>query len=452
MGYCSVSDTRRRFSEAFGNRAYPANVKVLEQIIAVRDQFAQVLGFASYAAYEISGEMAGSPERVDRFLEQLIKQATKKAGQEVAEIKKDLPEGIELDKQGRFNSWDYGYVHSQYKKKHFKLDQREVAEYFPVDKALQGMLDIYQKLLSLTFKVLKPAWAWHDEVSVLEVSSSKTGFLLGYIALDLYPRANKYNHACCGGLEFPVLNKEAVSFGGRQPGLAIVVANFPRATSDKPALFKHADVETFFHEFGHAMHCLLGATRMHTHAGYQTKVDFVELPSQIFEEWLFDRDLLKNLSSHYQTGEPLPDHLIDALLNLKQFNSGEMVLGQVRNAYMSLHYFGPGQHKDSSAIRNELSARLMPHIVPNPATHGQAAFGHLGSYGSRYYGYLWSKVFALDVFYQLRPKGLTNPATGDWFVSEILGKGGSVDPNEMLRSFLGREPKIDAFFDDLGLN
>ena len=452
MGYCSVSDTRKRFSEAFGNRAYPANVKVLEQIIAARDRFAKVLGFDSYAAYEISGEMAGSPQRVDQFLEQLINKATKKAQQEVAEIKQDLPDGIELDKQGRFNAWDYGYVHTQYKKKHFNLDQREVAEYFPVDKALQGMLDIYQKLLSLTFKIHKPAWAWHDEVQVLEVSSSKTGFLLGYIALDLYPRANKYNHACCGGLEFPVQNKEAASFGGRQPGLAIVVANFPRATSDKPALFKHADVETFFHEFGHAMHCLLGATRMHTQAGYQTKVDFVELPSQIFEEWLFDRDLLKSLSSHYQTGEPLPDHLIDALLNLKQFDSGEMVLGQVRNAYMSLHYFGPGEHKDTDAIRHKLGERLMPHLVPNYATHSQAAFGHLGGYGSRYYGYLWSKVFALDVFYQLRPKGLTNPATGDWFVAEILGNGGSIDPNDMLRSFLGREPKIDAFFDDLGLN
>ncbi len=452
MGYCSVADTRKRFSEVFGNRAYPANSAVLEKIIALRDRFAKALGFESYAGYEISGEMAASPQRVEQFLEQLIKQATKKAEHEAAMLKKELPEGIALDERGRFYNWDFGYVHNLFKKKHFKVDQREIAEYFPVDKALAGMLAIYEKLLSLKFTIVKPAWAWHDDVRVLEVVSSKTNTLFGYIALDLYPRPGKYGHACCGAIVSSVLNPEATAFAGREPALAVVVANFPQATADKPALFKHDDVETFFHEFGHAMHCMMGATKLYSQAGYQTKTDFVELPSQIFEEWLFDRDLLKNLSSHYKTGEPLPDHLIEALINLKRFDSGQSVLGQACYAYLSLHYYGAGEEKDTDAIRHELTARLMPHLVPNYITHMQASFGHLGGYASRYYGYLWSKVFALDVFYTLRPRGLTNPAMGDLFVAEILGQGGSKDPNDMLRSILGREPKIDAFFDDLGLN
>lgn len=452
QGYCSDADTRKRFFEAFGNRAYPANMAVLEKMLNLRDQFAQVLGFESFAAYEISGEMAKSPERVASFLQQLVNKATAKAQQEVALVKQDLPAGVELDEKGRFNPWDYGYVCSQYKKKHLKVDQREIAEYFPVDTALQGMLNIYQQLLSLSFTVLEPTWAWHDDVRVLEVKNAKTGLLFGYVALDLYPRPGKYGHACCGMVVSSVLNEKAEASGGREPGLAVVVANFPRATADKPALFKHSDVETFFHEFGHAMHCMMAATKLYSHAGYQTKTDFVELPSQIFEEWLYDRDLLKSLSSHYKTGEPLPDHLIDTLIALKQFDSGQMVLGQVRNALMSLRYHLAGQNKDTDAIRLELGEQLLPHIAPTQTTHFQANFGHLGGYSSRYYGYLWSQVFALDVFYQLRPRGLVNPATGDWFVSEILGKGGSKDPNEMLRSFLGREPKIDAFFDDLGLN
>ena len=452
MGYCSVSDTRKRYSEAFGNRAYPANMPILDKILNLRDQFAKMLGFESYAAYEISGEMAKSPQRVEQFLEQLMHKAVIKGFREVEVLKKDLPAGVQLDDRGRFNGWDYGYTSAQYKKKHFKLDQREIAEYFPVDKALQGMLNIYQQLLSLSFKIIKPTWAWHDSVQVLEVFSTKNNTLLGYIVLDLYPRPGKYGHACCGMIVSSVFNPEAADFGGREPALAVVVANFPQATADKPALFTHRDVETFFHEFGHSMHALLAATKLYSQAGYQTKVDFVELPSQIFEEWLSDRELLKNLSSHYQTGEPLPDHLIDGLLNLKRFDSGRMILGQLCNALLSLRYHGPGENKDTDAIRLELGEQLLPFVAPSYTTHFQASFGHLGSYASRYYGYLWSQVFALDVFYQLRPRGLVNPATGDWFVQEILGQGGSKDPNEMLKSFLGREPKIDAFFDDLGLN
>ncbi len=452
QGYCADADTRKRFFEAFGNRAYPANMVVLDKMLNLRDQFAKLLGFDSFAAYEISGEMAKSPERVASFLQQLVNKATAKAGQEVALMKQDLPAGVALDKEGRFNPWDYSYVCSQYKKNHLKVDQREIAEYFPVDKALQGMLNIYQKLLSLSFTLLKPAWAWHEDVQVLEVKNAKTGLLFGYIVLDLYPRPGKYSHACCGMVVSSVHNQKAAVFGGREPGLAVVVANFPRATADKPALFKHADVETFFHEFGHAMHCMMAATALYSHAGYQTKTDFVELPSQIFEEWLYDRDLLKSISSHYKTGEPLPDHLIDALIALKQFDSGQVVLGQVRYAQLSLRYHLAGQNKDTDAIRLELGEQLLPHIAPSYTTHFQANFGHLGGYSSRYYGYLWSQVYALDVFYQLRPRGLVNPATGDWFVAEILGKGGSKDPNEMLKSFLGREPSIDAFFEDLGLH
>ena len=447
MFHCTVSETRKRYHELFFNRAYPENMALLERLIALRDQFAKLLGFDSYAAYEISGEMAKTPERVECFLDQLVQQAAAKMSADVVQFKANLPEGVVLDEQERFNPWDYGYVYSRYRKKHFKIDHREIAQYFPVDKALQGMLNIYQKLFSVQFRSFKPTWAWDDEVRVLEVTSSKTGLLLGYIALDLYPREGKFSHAYCCPVAYPVQ-----TVNGQEPAVAVIIANFPRTTDGKPALFKHRDVEVFFHEFGHAMHSMLAATKLRSQAGYQTTVDFLELPSQIFEEWLYDHDLLKGLSSHYLTGEQLPDDLVDALIKLKQFEAADMIISQTFMSYLSLFYFGSGEDKDTDAIRYKLNEQMRSHIKQTYTTHYQASFGHLGPYGSRYYGYLWSKVFALDVFYQLRPKGLTNPATGDWFVSEILGKGGSVDPNDMLRSFLGREPQIDAFFNDLGLH
>ncbi|NDD53299.1 hypothetical protein EBZ39_05405 [bacterium] len=448
-GHCTVEDTRKRFAEAFGNRGVPANLTVLSQLIAKRDQLAKTLGFESYAAYDIDECMAKTPTRAQQFLERLIEPATKKALREVEQLKQALPEGVALDAQGRFKPWDFGYVSTQYVKKHFKVDQREIAEYFPVEKALAGVFSIYQRFLGLRFNMVKPSWSWHDEVSAIEVFDAKTNELRGYIVLDLYPREGKYTHACCAGLEYPAAQQGAP--GSYKPALCAVIANFPRPTADKPALFKHGDVETFFHEFGHAMHFVLGRTTLHSQAGYNTKIDFVEMPSQIFEEWLYDRDLLKSLSSHYKTGQQLPDHLIDALIVLKKFDSGCSTASQLRLALMSLAYYAPGEEKDLDAIRLALAERLNPYIAPNPNVHMQANFGHLGSYASRYYGYLWSKVFALDVFYQLRPHGLVNAENGARFVEGILGRGGSVDPNDLLRNYLGREPRVDAFFQDLGL-
>ncbi len=450
MPHCSVEDTRRRYSEAFGNRAVPANLIALDDLIAKRDQYAKALGFESYATYELSGEMVKTPERAMAFLDQVAAKARKKAADEVALLKTDLPAGVTLDEKGRFKSWDWGYVEEQYIQKHFNVDQREIAEYFPVDKALEGVFAIYQKFLGLRFAMVKPGWAWHDDVRAIEVYDAETNILQGFVALDLYPRKDKYTHACCVPLKVPLVREEMAAFGGRSPAFTLVIANFPQATKDAPALFKHADVQTFFHEFGHAMHFVLSATQLQVQGMPGVKRDFIEMPSQMFEEWLYDRDCLKQVSCHYKTGEPLPDSHINALIQLKNFSSGGDILSQVRLAYISLLYFGAGQKKDTDAIRQALTERFSIYTVPNPAVHPQAAFGHLGEYGARYYGYLWSKVFALDLFQAIKERGLLQRETGKAFVDALLGRGATCDPNEMLTDFLGREPNVNAFFKDLG--
>lgn len=453
MNHCSVEDTRKRFYFCFANRAYPKNKEILEKIIAKRDQLAQKLGFDSYAALDIDGKMAQNPERAEKFIVDLLMRAKGKESAEFVAWKKDLPEGVQLDEQGRFNAWDLAFVKTYYKKKHFNIDERKIAEYFEVDKTLQGVFDIYQRFLSLKFTMIKPMWSWHDDVQLIEVREQQSNVLRGYIFIDLYPRENKYSHACHGGIVAATYIKNADGSIVRLPSMALVIANFPKATKDRPALLKHGDVETFFHEFGHAMHYILGSTQLASFSGTSVKLDFVEMPSQIFEEWMFDKALLKSLTHHFVTHEPLPDALIDSLIALKQFDSGGFVTGQCRYALLSLDCFKKGEVKDTDALSLALYEKYSSgHVRFEPDAHSQAAFGHLSGYGAKYYSYMWSKVFALDLFYKVKEQGLVSPAAGKLFIDTILSKGGSIDPNILLKNYLGREPQQDAFFKDLGMN
>lgn len=449
--HCKVQETRKRLYFAYQNRAYPQNLDLLNKIIAKRDELAKRLGFASYAALDIDSEMVKTPERAKHFIDDLVEKARVKANQEFQDFKKELPQEVMLDANGLFNPWDLDYVKNHYKKKHFDIDERVVAEYFPAQQALKGVFDIYQQFLNLEFTMLKPSWAWHEDVQLLEVRDRDSKELCGYIFLDLYPRDNKYSHACLCPIVPTIQQRQHDGTIKKSPSLGLVIANFPKATADRPALLKHGDVETFFHEFGHAMHSVLGSTELASFSGTSVKRDFVEMPSQIFEEWLFDKPLLQGLTHHYQTGKPLPDALIDKMIALKKFDSGMFLERQCIFSLMALEYFGPGATKDTDAIRAALAQRIIPEIRLEPDAHFQASFGHLTGYGAKYYGYMWSKVFALDLFYVVKEQGLLNPEAGKLFVDKILSKGGSIDPNILLKDYLGREPNDKAFFQDLGI-
>lgn len=446
MGHCTVPETRKALYYAFSNRAYPANKEILDRILALRDQLAKSLGFSNFAQCSLDGEMAGTPEKVEEFLNGLVAKAKLKLLKECALLKKNLPQGISLSKDGKFNGWDLEFVRECYRKRYLDLDQHKIAEYFPLEKTLQGMLDIYQEFLGLTFKHMSLPWAWHSEVQLIAVYDATDKSLLGYLFLDLYPRPNKYSHACLiPGIPGCQTKDKRVT-----PGMATLVANFPQATETRPALLRHEDVKTFFHEFGHAMHHLLGRTELASHAGTSVKLDFVEMPSQMLEEWMFDRDILKKLSSHYDTGESLPDSMSDALVDLKQFDSGAFLVRQCYFSFLSLKIHQQAAI-DIDALSRDLYKDNMLHVAYTEGTHQQASFGHLTGYGARYYGYMWSKVFALDAFAYINKIGLLNPAAGRRLVSEILGKGGSNDPWVLLKNFLGRDVTADAFYQNLGI-
>ena len=451
MNNCHVGETRKAFYLLFNNRACPQNVELLQEIIAKRDELAKKLSFESFAALNIDSEMARTPARVQSFLDDLLQKSSNKMTQEFDLLRNNIPDGIELDEQQRINPWDYSYIKSNYKKKHFNIDERVLAEYFPVQKALEGMFAIYQNFLGLEFKVVTPDWTWHDEVQLIQIYDKETHKLRGYLFLDLYPRDDKYSHACYLPLVAPQLRKNLLTGEIENiPSVGVVIANLPRASKERPALFKHHDVETFFHEFGHAMHGYLGRTELATFAGTAVKRDFVELPSQMFEEWMFDKEALRGVSSHYKTGESLPDDLLDKKIALKRFDSGYFVQRQCWLALLSLNYYLAGAQKDTDALTRFFHEKYFKDIRFEPQAHFQASFGHLMGYGACYYSYLWSKVFALDIFDAIKTHGL-DESIGRKFVKTILSRGGSVDPNILLKDFLGREPQADAFMKDLGL-
>lgn len=440
---CSVSETRCRMNRAFNNRAYPANKKTLETIIAKRDELAKRLGFESFAHYDLDNQMAKNPATAISFIQELAKKVAPKEKKEFERLCSDLPVGVVLV-DGKFAPWDVGYTVEAYKKKHFKIDEREIAEYFPMEKTIQGIFDIYQKFLGLTFTLEKPSGLWHEDVSVIKIT--RDGILEGYVLLDLYPRDDKYSHACMSPMVPASVNGDV-----KVPAVITVIANFPKSTKERPSLLKHRDVETFFHEFGHAMHGVLGKTSIKAFSGTETKRDFVEVPSQMFEEWMWDKSMLKMVSSHYKTGQPLPDELINKMVELKQFDSGYFVQRQCCLSLFALAYFDRGAQKDVDAIWRSIHEKFVAHVQFDPETHKYASFGHLTEYAAKYYGYMWSKVFALDIFDAIRKEGLLDPKIGEKLTATVLGRGGSADPSVLLKDFLGREPNQDAFLKDIGV-
>ena len=447
MAHCSISETRKRYSRAFNNRAYPANAKILNEMIELRDNLAHELGFESYAHLNIDDQMAKSPERVQEFLFHLITQSQDKYKKEFEQLLLELPENIELDSDGKINSWDYAYIKEQYRQKHFKLDDRLVAQYFPMEKTVQALCDIFQDFFQLKFKEIHGLKTWHEDVRVLEIFD-KLGQLRAYLFLDLYPRSNKYTHAAHAGVVHAIRNKDGSI---KTPGVSVLMANFPKSSGSKPSLLKHDDVTTFFHEFGHAMHSILGTTELNSFSGTQTKTDFVEMPSQMLEEWMYEPEILSKVSGHYQTGEILPLSLIEILQDIRKFDSGAFLTRQALLSQLSLDYFATGKSKDLDDIYRKLHEKINSHIAFDTQNHFYASFGHLTGYGAKYYGYMWSKVFALDLFEFILKSGLLNPAAGSRYKERVLSKGGSVDPNILLENFLGREPNDQAFIKRLGL-
>lgn len=444
MSTCSVASTRKQLLSLFSNRAYPANKEVLDSLIKKRGELASLLGFSSFADYELSSQMAKNVETATAFISRLFQDFKEKINQEFSEITKNLPEGVILTKEGKLQSHDVSFVTNHYRQSEFSVDDREISEYFTVDSTLEGLISIYEQFFSLKMQEITDASFWHPDVRLFQILSADQQKTFGYLILDLFPRNGKYSHACCAPLS------PAYTDGDKEyPAVSLVVTNFPKKTETNPAFLIHDQARVLFHEFGHAIHNILGRSNRILTCGTQVKTDFVELPSQLLEEWLWDAEILKKISVHYETKKPLPDELITKMLKARNCDSGLWLQRQCFLSNLSLAYFKEGSDKNIDHIVRDLRKEMVSHCVYDEQDHFPYAFSHLDGYGSKYYGYLWARVLAADVFAKIKEMGLLNPKAGDLYVEKVLGKGGRDDPNKLLQDFLEREPSNEFFIQNL---
>lgn len=446
MQGCSVHKTRERVYTAMNRRAAAVNESVLLKAIKLRDDLARLLGFPSYAELDLVEEMAKTPARVTQFLDGITEAAQRKFVQEIALFKRELPAGVELAPDGRFYAYDMLYVIEQYRRKHLDINNEKIAEYFPLQETMEAIFGVYEQFLGLEFRHEELPWKWRQDVQYIAIYNAQKE-LCGHLLLDLFPRESKYDHFC----QLTVVPALKTAQGTKHLPLMAILGNFPRGNGSRPALLKFRDVQTLFHELGHMVHSLLGATDLTSLSGTDgVPNDYVELPSQMFEEWTYNPAVLKQISRHFKTGEPLSDELIKRLGELHTFDSGYVVTRQLGFARCSLWCYGPGRDKSSALIRQQMYEPQQQFVLFDEQLRPECSFGHLLHYDSRYYCYLFSQVYALDVFEWVRAHGLLNRDAGTELAQKLLCKGGGADPEQMVRDLLGRSVSNEAFYKNLG--
>ncbi|HSG79495.1 MAG TPA: M3 family metallopeptidase [Acidimicrobiia bacterium] len=430
-------DARRRLQFAYYTRVVAENRPILEEAVALRRRIAGVFGLDSWAAYAMEEKMAKHPGNVEAFFADLEPGLQAGAEPELA----DLRDALGHDD---LQAWDQRHLHAAIKRERFGIDQMEVADYFPLDEVLAGLLAITGEVFGLAYRRLDDATTWHPDVTAWAIDDAATGTHLADFFLDLHPREAKYGHAAA----FRLVAGHRADSGYVNPVTAIL-ANFTKPTHDAPSLLKHEEVVTFFHEFGHVLHNSLGRTELVRFTGINTEWDFVEAPSQIMEHWCWDPDVLRRFARHHRTGEPIPEDLVERLVAARDLHQSLFWLRQVSFGQLDLRLHGTEDDSDLDRINRETSE--LSGLPFHEGTFYPAGFAHLFGYDAGYYGYLWSKVYGDDMFSRFAAEGVLSPEVGAAYRRAVLEPGGSRDAMDLLRDFLDREPNQDAFLANLGI-
>jgi len=442
MDNAESAGLRRQLFIKNQNKGGDGNIAVLEEAIRIRNEIATLLGYDSWAAYIVEKRMAKTRGAVDAFLRDLQAKVDVKARADLAKLG-EAKQAHAGDSQ--INIWDWWFYTNRLLKTEYAVDDFTVATYFPLEAVVEGLFAVTQRLLGIRYERVAGASVWHEDVQAYDIYNDGESAPLARFYMDLYPRPNKFNHAAA----FTLRPGRALDGEAYQQPVSAIVANFTKPGAGAPSLLRHTEVVTFFHEFGHILHQTLTRARFAEFSGSSTERDFVEAPSQMLEHWVWDRDILRSFSRHHETGEPLPDDLLDAMIRAKRVSSGIATLRQLFFARLDFAYHSPGFSGDTTATLRELYPVTG---FPYPdGTHFQSGFGHLFGYDAGYYGYLWSRVFGDDMFTRFEHAGVLDRATGQQYRETVLERGGSVDGDVLVRDFLGREPNSDAFLRELGL-
>jgi len=448
MTYADNRELRERMARAFGSRGMKNdqydNQEIVLKIVNLRFQRAKLLGYPSHAHYVLEERMAEEPEKVMSFLGKLLKKAKPAAVKEFEKIQ-DLAkkDGIE-----ELQKWDGAYYSEKLKKALFDLDDEQLKPFFQLDYVIKGVFDIAEKLYDLHFEEIQEIDKYHTEVKTYKVTDQKGNFI-ALLYTDFFPRKGKRNGAWMTSYKGQ-WNKDGVN---SRPHISIV-CNFTKPTSTKPSLLTFNEVTTLFHEFGHALHGMLADTRYPNLSGTHVYWDFVELPSQILENWCYEKEALSLFARHYQNDELIPMDLVQKIKDSSNFMEGMATLRQISFGMLDMAYHA----KDPSAIVNiknfEKEAfgdtQLYPDVENNCMS---TAFSHIfqGGYSAGYYSYKWAEVLDADAFEAFREKGIFDKETAKKFKENVLSKGGTEKPMELYKKFRGKEPNPDALLKRAGL-
>ena len=450
LQYSANRTLREKMYKAYKNRGNNGgasdNNENAIKLANLRLEKAQILGYETFAHYTLEETMAKTPEKVTSFLEDLWKPSIAKANEEIAEIKTVMnKDGISGDVQ----PWDYSFYSEKIRKAKFDLDEQELAPYFSIEGVREGIFMVTNKLWGLKFKQITNVPVYHPDVTSWEVMEAD-GTHLGVLFMDMYPRSSKR-----GGAWMTSYRPQTMKDGKRVAPVISIVCNFTKPTSTTPALLTFDEVTTFFHEFGHALHGLLSDVKYKSLAGTSVSRDFVELPSQVMENWAADPVVLKMYAKHYKTGAVIPDELIEKLEKAATFGQGFATTEYLASSLLDMDYHSitsPISGKATDYEENSMKKYgLTSAITPR---HSSTHFSHVfsGGYSAGYYSYIWSGVLDTDAFDQFKKTDLFSQEKAKSFRNNILSKGGTEDPMVLYKRFRGSEPSIEPLLKKRGLD
>lgn len=429
------------------------NIEICKRLINLRRKIAQLLGFKTYADYVLKNRMAGNARNVYRLLNQLIDAYKPTANKEVGDIERmalsDLKKTQLPEEENRMQPWDFGYYSHKLQLKKYNLDSEMLRPYFELSKVIDGVFGLATRLYGITFKENSNIQVYHPDVKAYEVFD-KDGSYLAVLYADFHPRKGKQSGAWMTEYQGQWISRKGENV---RPHVSLVM-NFSKPTEEKPALLTLGEVETFLHEFGHSLHGIFANSRFESLSGTNVWWDFVELPSQFMENYATEKEFLRTFAFHYETGEPIPDELIDRIMKSRNFMAAYGCMRQVSFGLLDMAYYTQKHAFEEDVIDFEKKAWEKAMVTKQiPETCMTVQFSHImaGGYAAGYYSYKWAEVLDADAFSIFKKNGIFNPETAQSFRENILSKGGTEHPMTLYKRFRGGEPTIDALLKRNGI-
>nr|WP_245323756.1 M3 family metallopeptidase [Methanomicrobium sp. W14] len=446
MKYADDENARKRAYIAYSNIEADKNTKLIEEAISLRTRIAEEMGYSTWAEYVLSDRMAKNVSNVMDFLNSIKEPLSEKNDEEMKKLL-EVKKSIDSNATTVF-PWDKVYLSNILKENEYSYDEEKLKSYFPYGSVLNGVFDTCGKLFGVNFIKVENASVWSPDVSLYEVTNSSDGKVLGYLYVDPYVRDGKYTGAAA---EMVITGRE--KNGEYVKPVAVIIGNFEKPQNGRPSLLSVSDIETLFHETGHSLHIILSKSPYGTLSGYNVDFDFTETPSQTLEEWAWDPEILELMSGKYdKPSEKIPDSLLKSVISARDFGKGISYSSQLMYSLVDMYYHNSTVPVNTTNVWNSTYEEVFGEGLP-VLIHPQATFPHLmGGYDAGYYGYLWSKVYALDIDEKFKEYGMTNETLGLKLRDDIYSKGNTEDNMVLLENFLGEKPGVDALYDYLGLN